>query len=171
MPAVRRETNKKAAQGIQQFINGDNTVGKVGWFATAHYPSESGGIPVALVAAVQEFGWPEHNIPPRLGMRETAQAMRGPWSEVAATVAKRCVNGQMTPEQAMEAIGLKAAGDIRKHIAGPIQPPLKVATVEARLRGKKIGRSVSITAAKPLVDTGELLDSLTNVVARDGGGA
>lgn len=173
MSAVRRETNKKLAQGIQQFIAGDSTVGKVGWFQTAHYPD---GIPVALVAAVHEFGWPEHNIPPRLGMRETAEAMRGVWAQVAETVSKRCVNGQMTPTQAMETIGLKAAGDVRKHIAQVATPPLKPATIEARIaaakargNGRGLNKVVPISIAKPLVATGELMDSLTNVVAQDDG--
>ena len=161
MTKVRRETNKTAAQGLRAITNPENAVGKVGWFETAHYPN---GTPVALVAAVHEYGWPEHNIPPRLGMRATADAMREIWGAVAGQVAKRVVDGKMTMASAMEVIGLKAAGDVRKHIASVTTPPLKVQTVMARLSGVKQGRVVSITAAKPLVRTGELLDSLTNVV-------
>lgn len=134
--------------------------GKVGWFETARYPT---GVPVALVAAVNEFGWPEHNIPPRLGMRATADAMRQAWAAVAEHAAKQMVNGKMTAWQAMELLGLKAAGDIRKHITEVTTPPLKVDTVKARLAGKKQGRVVSVSIAKPLVATGHLLTTLTNV--------
>lgn len=139
----------------------DNKVGKVGWFATAHYQD---GTPVALVAAVNEFGWPEHNIPPRLGMRATADAMRAVWGTLATTLAHRVLDGNMTGAEMMEALGLKAAGDIRKHISKVTSPPLKTQTVMARLRGKKQGNVVSITVAKPLVHTGLLLNSLTNTV-------
>ena len=161
MTKARRETNKAAAQGLRNIGDFSRVMGKVGWFETAHYPN---GTPVALVAAVNEFGWPEHNIPPRLGMRTTADASRAAWAQTSKTVAQRVVKNGMTPKEAMEIIGLKAAGDVRKNIASVTQPPLKPATVEARLRGKKQGNVVSVTIAKPLVATGELLNSLTNVV-------
>lgn len=139
----------------------DSVVGKVGWFDTAHYPD---GTPVAYVASIHEFGYPEGNIPPRLGMRETAKEREPAWKIVARQCAKAVLAGTMTAKQAMEAIGLKAAGDIRKHISKVTQPPLKVDTVKARLVGKKQGRVVSLTVAKPLVDTGELLGSVSNRV-------
>ena len=43
---------------------------KVGWFASSKYEN---GTPAAYVAAIHEFGYPEGNIPPRLGMRGTIQ--------------------------------------------------------------------------------------------------
>jgi hypothetical protein len=140
----------------------DKVTGKVGWFETAHYPD--GGPPVALVAAVNEYGWPEHNIPPRLGMRATADAMHAVWTAWAFRESQRVLKGEITAAQAMESLTAKAAGDIRKHIATVTQPPLKVATVKARLRGKDQGNVVSISAAKPLVHTGHLLVTLTNIV-------
>lgn len=133
--------------------------GRVGWFSSAVYPE---GVPVALVAAVQEFGWPEHNIPPRLGMRATTEANREVWAEVAKNQARAVIAGTSTARNAMEAIGLKAAGDIRKHITEVTSPPLKVDTVKARLRGRKQGNYVLLTIAKPLVHTGHLLATLTN---------
>jgi hypothetical protein len=142
--------------------------GKVGWFESAHYPS---GVPVALVAAVNEYGWPEHNIPPRLGMRATADAMRQKWTEIAASASKRVLAGTMTAWQAMELIGLTAAGDIRKHITQVVSPPLKPATVAARIaaakaagNGRGLNRVIPISISKPLVASSELLGSLTSVV-------
>jgi hypothetical protein len=138
----------------------DRVVEKVGWFETAHYPN---GTPVALVAAVQEFGWPEHNIPPRLGMRATADAKREEWGTLAARGARAAMAGKWTVVEVFGALGLKAAGDLRKHITEVTQPPLKVDTVKARLRGRDQGRFVSVTIAKPLVFTGHMLATLTNV--------
>lgn len=137
--------------------------GRVGWFESARYPD---GTPVAYVAAIHEFGYPAGGIPPRLGMRATAAEKHGEWRGVTDRVARGVVRGALTPHQAMDAIGLKAAGDLRKHITQVREPPLKVATVKARLAGKKQGRVVSVTIAKPLVRTGHLLTTLTNVTDR-----
>lgn len=161
MAKVRREVNKAAAQGLRAVTEMDRVVGKVGWFESAHYPD---GTPVAYVAAIQEFGVPEKNIPPRLGGRAIAEEKKPEWAKTSQVTAKAVLANKLTPKGAMEVIGLKAAGDWRKHISQVTTPPLKVNTVKARLAGKKQGRVVSITIAKPLVRSGELLDGLTNVV-------
>lgn len=161
MATVRRVPGPAAAPLKAALAGIDGKVGKVGWFKTAQYP---GGVPVALVAAVNEYGWPEHNIPPRLGMRATAERCEPKWASVALGAARKVIAGKMASADAMELIGLKAAADIRKNIASVVSPPLKVNTVKARLSGKKQGRVVSITAAKPLVHTGHLLNTLTNTV-------
>lgn len=161
MAKVRRETNKTAVAGLAAIVGMDKVVGKVGWFESAHYP---GGMSVAYVAAIQEFGSPENNIPPRLGMRATSEEKKPEWGNTSRVVAKQVLANRLSPAQAMETIGLKAAGDVRKHITQVTSPPLKVATVKARLAGKKQGNVVSITIAKPLVHTGHLLNTLTNIV-------
>lgn len=149
---------QKALAGLKGFV------GKVGWFNTAKYPD---GTPVAYVASIQEFGWPEGNIPPRLPMRSTSREKRDEWGGVAERASKAVLTGKLSPVQAMETLGLKAAGDIRKGIAAVMSPPLKVNTVKARLAGKKQGKVVSVTVAKPLVDSGHMLATLTNVVEKE----
>lgn len=165
MAQVRREKGPAFSTFQIALRDLDKYQGKVGWLDSSRYPD--GGPPVALVAAVNEFGWPEHNIPPRLGMRATAQALRGVWTQKAFKANQRVVRGEITAKDAMDLIGATAAGDIRKHIAEVTQPPLKPGTVEARLRGKKgygPGRkkAIAITVAKPLVFTGRLEGTLTN---------
>ena len=165
MATVHREPGPAAPILTKVIAQLDGKVGKVGWFAGNNYPD--GGPPVALVAAVNEHGWPEHNIPPRLGMRATAERMQGQWAAVARSVSKRVLAGQITPDMALDIIGQKAAGDVRKNIANVTTPPLKVDTIKARLRGKNQGRVVSLTIAKPLVASGHLLNSLTNTVEKE----
>lgn len=163
VPGPASEPLKAALKAI------DGQVGKVGWFKGSQYPD---GTPVALVAATQEYGWPEHNIPPRLGGRTTAAEKREEWSATAEKGSKAVLAGTITAPALMEVLGQKAAGDWRKHIAGPIQPALKPATVEARLRrhGVKASvKSISVTIGKPLVDTRVLLNTLTNTVEPAGG--
>lgn len=157
---------RKPGPGVKQLaaINEFGRMrGRVGWFASARYPN---GIPVAYVASVHEFGWPAGNIPARLGMRSTAAEKQPEWRATAQRAAKGVVSGALTPAGAMDVIGLKAAGDLRKHITEVREPPLKVDTVKARLAGKKQGRVVSITIAKPLVRSGHMLTTLTNVTDR-----
>lgn len=164
MAQVKRVPGPAAAPLDKALAGLKGVVGKVGWFNTAKYPD---GTPVAYIAAVQEFGWPEGNIPPRLPMRSTSAEKRGEWGAVAERASKAVLTGKLSAVAAMEMLGLKGAGDIRKAIAAVMSPPLKVNTVKARLAGKKQGNVVSVTIAKPLVDTGHMLATLTNVVEKE----
>lgn len=138
--------------------------GKVGWFETAHYPN---GVPVAYVAAIQEFGYPAGGIPPRLGMRETAAAQRKEWGQIAFQSAKAILKGTTTAMGAMELLGLKAAGDFRKHISEVWTPSLKEATILNRAYDRNLGYGgVTSSLTKPLVFSGHLLTTLTNTTEK-----
>lgn len=136
---------------------------KVGYFETAKY---SDGTPVAYVAAIQEFGYPGGGIPARPTMRPTADAQGNPggeWSQIAAQGAKAILKGSATPGQVMDALGLKAAGDIRKAISKLQSPPLKPSTVAARQRGMA-DRKTTGSLTKPLVATGLMINSVGHEV-------
>lgn len=135
---------------------------KVGWGENQKYED---GTAVAGIAAVQEFGNPMRNIPPRPFMRPTVSEKSLQWQELIAKGMKLVFNDKKSTSAVFEAVGLKVAGDIRASISKVSAPALKTATVKARLRGKKQGKSVSLTAAKPLVDTGLMLNSLTSEVS------
>lgn len=137
-------------------------VGKVGWFENSSYP-EPPNIKVATVAVIQEYGAPSKNIPPRPFVRPTMIQQQGAWTELASQGAKAILNGTKTVDNVMEALGLKAAGDIRKAITQVFSPPLKPATIAARLR-KRANKTVTGNLTKPLVDTGLMLNTLTNTV-------
>jgi hypothetical protein len=147
----------------------DSVDGKVGWFSGNSYPD--GGPPVAYVASIHEYGYPEGNIPPRLGMRGVNVDERNNWSDLNEKLSREVVQGKRTADSMMELIGARAAGDYRKHITGPIQPPLKPATVVARLsRYAHVSKKfISVTVAHPLTATKLLLNTLTNTVEPSGG--
>lgn len=133
----------------------DGLVGKTGYFETAKYQD---GTPVAYVAAINEFGYPEGGIPARPTMRPTAAekgATGGEWAGIAAAGARAALKGTVTPTQALEALTLAAAGHVGKSIAALTSPPNKPSTI-ARKKG----------ASKPLVETGQMLQSVTGVVER-----
>lgn len=135
---------------------------KVGWSENAKYPD---GVRVAVIAAQNEFGNPALKIPPRPFMRPAEIANSTMWKTKMAQGIRQVFNKTKEVGQVFEAIGLLVAGNIKTAIKQVTAPALKTATVKARLRGKKQGKSVSLTAAKPLVDTGYMLNSLTSEVA------
>lgn len=161
MAKVKRTFRSGGARLQQALQDIGSKVGKVGWFASSKYQD---GTPVAYVAAIHEHGVPEKGIPMRPTMRPTAQAQRTHWARLAQAGFAAVFRGAATPADVMEKVSAKAAGDVRKAISQIRTPPLKVATVKARLRGKKQGKVVSLTAAKPLVDSRVLLNTLTHIV-------
>lgn len=147
--AVKRTSNYgKVAKGIAG-LNGARVL--VGWDETSHYPD---GTPVAYVAAIQEFGSPKNNIPQRSFMRTSMEEKRAEWIDLLQRGANRVMSGQFGADQMLGGFGMKAAGDVREKIASIESPPLKDATV------KRKGN------AKPLVDTGLMLATLTSKVEK-----
>lgn len=130
----------------------DDQKASVGWYESAHYP---GGTPVAYVASIHEFGAPGAGIPPRPFMRP-AMAQYGPaWMVALGDGVKSVLRGGMSATQLLEAVTARAAGDVAKSIQAVTAPALKPATI--RRKG----------FAKPLVDTGQMVQSVTNRVGPD----
>lgn len=134
--------------------------GKVGWLDGAKYET---GETIAGVAATQEFGEPSKHIPPRPFFRSTIAEKREEWKKVAEGYAKQIAKGAATTATAMEGIGLKAAGDVRKKIAAIWTPKLSERTIRER-RERKAGKRTIGALNKPLIDTGVMLGALTNSV-------
>lgn len=146
----------------------DNKVGKVGWFKGAKYPD---GTQVAYVAAIQEHGYSPKNIPPRPFMRPTIIKHKNEWSNIAKYKSKEVLAGRAKTEDIFELIGQKAAGQIRAKITQIYTPSLAFSTIQARLsrrglgaKGRPYTKEEIGNLYKPLVDTGHMLATVTNVV-------
>ncbi|MGJ0509056.1 MAG: hypothetical protein ACR652_18435 [Methylocystis sp.] len=160
MTTVKR-TPGPGAERIRLLLAGvTDKVGKVGFFPSSKYED---GTPVAYVAAIQEFGSPAQGIPPRSFMRSTIAEKSPEWRAIADQGSRAMLNGNATGEQVLEAIGLKAAGDIRETISKLTTPALKPATVAARLSKRADKQTVGLLT-KPLVDTGTLLNAVSSAV-------
>lgn len=154
-------TQGPGAERLKVALEGlEDKQGKVGWFETAKYPD---GTPVAYVAAIQEFGYPRGNIPSRPFMRPTIDRERDNWRVLAESGARAIIAGNQTSQGVLEAIGLKAAGDIAKTISQVHAPPLLAATVKARMRRRADKKTVG-NLTKPLVDTGLMISTITSTV-------
>lgn len=132
---------EKALAQIAENLSGPAAV-KVGFFATATYPS---GKPVAMIAAIHEYGAPRAGIPPRPFMRPTI-AKYGPTWPAAIAANLKATNYDAT--KTMTRVGLGVKGQIQQAIRDVVEPPLKPATI------KRKGFD------KPLVHTGQMLKSV-----------
>ena len=146
------------------------TIGKAkvsaGFYSSGVYPS---GISVAAVAYIQEFGAPKAGIPPRPFFRPAMLNNETTWRTTFEKNINKCLATGADPIKAFKVAGLQMQTDIQKAIKDVTKPPLKKETVEARLRGKansKKKKSVSLTIAKPLIDSGYMLSQVTHEVTR-----
>lgn len=158
----------------------DKIVGRVGYFSSAKYEN---GLPVATVAAIQEEGYPQHNIPKRATMRPAINKNQNAWAELFRSGAKAIVAGNETAKSVMEKVASRAAADVRTEIASLYDPPLKQSTILNRMRkaGLSKARRKRFRAGqlnqsdvkaignltKPLVDTRTMINSVTYEVVEE----
>ncbi len=119
---------------------------KVGFLAGATYPD---GKPVALIAAIQDFGAPSRGIPPRPFFRNMVAKEQKGWP---AEIARDLERTDYDVEKTLARMGALIAGQLRQSVIDTNEPPLKPATIKRK------------GSAKPLVDTGVLLGSIDFLV-------
>lgn len=130
---------------------------EAGWFSSSVYPN---GTPVAYVATIHEFGYPEGSIPARPFVRVAQEEYGKGWGVLMAKGAKQVLNGKITAEGMYDAIGVQAAGDIRTTLARGNFAKLADATIEARARKRNV--TVDAVNKDPLHDTGYMQATLNN---------
>lgn len=129
---------------------------EVGFFESAKYPD---GTPVAYVAAIQEFGNPAGNNPSRPFFRNAISQNDG-WKQLATKAMNAVVEGRMELNQALNQMGLQMAGDVKDSITDGSYEALKQSTLDARQSRKR----TEGVASKPLIDTAQMLQSVTYAV-------
>lgn len=121
---------------------------RVGFLENARYPD---GKPVAMIAAIQNFGAPRANIPARPFFSNMIAAKQKEWPAAIAGLMKA---NQYNVDKVLDIAGHAIAGQLRQSIRDTNAPPLSPYTVA------KKGHS------KPLVDTGHMLNSVDHEVQR-----
>lgn len=133
----------------------------------------------AALAAIHDNGSPEANIPARQFMRPGIEKVRAKVAlqlRRAATIAMRTRDAQKL-EMAMHEVGLTAQLSIQMTLREGVPPPLSERTLKERARkrpgrigpglellSRKKGYAPSTGFVKPLIDTGDLLKSLTYAI-------
>jgi hypothetical protein len=114
----------------------------------------AGTATLATVANVHEFGAPSQGIPQRSWLRATVDQERAriisaqrKWGQAVARRAISPIRGAALVGQTVETM-------VKKRILGGIDPPLEDATIDRK------------GSSKPLIDTGQFLQSITSKVRR-----
>lgn len=130
-----------------------------------------GAIDNATLGYIHEYGAPEANIPARPflgpGMEKSEAMIVAELRRAAEKALGFAAEGDVSAGKAavtdgMHRIGLKAATTVQSQITAGLAPPLAERTVYARLHRKKNRRSGP--DMKPLIDTAQLLRSITYVI-------
>jgi hypothetical protein len=136
---------EKALRDIVRMLGHRNGV-RVGFLEGATYPD---GKPVAMIAAIQEYGAPRANIPSRPFFRNMIAAKSPEWPKA---IAKLLRDNRYDARVALEITGQAIAGQLRQSIIDTNDPPLSPITI--RRKG----------FSKPLIDTGVMINSIDSEV-------
>lgn len=121
---------------------------------TAKTNGRNGEFSNAELAAIHEFGSPARNIPERSFLRKPLISNAAAIANLAKNAAGKFIMGQITAEAALGAIGEEAKSISKTEITEGITPALKPATIKRK------------KSSKPLIDTGQLLNSITYEVRK-----
>jgi hypothetical protein len=134
---------------------------KVGWFKAAKYED---GTQVAAVALIQELGDAKKHIPPRPFIQPTIIREKKNWQLILQQELKRVLKKEITINNALDVLGLKAAGNIRATIRNVWSPPLAQRTIDERLRRYK-KKEITENLKKPLIDTKLMINSVNHEIS------
>jgi hypothetical protein len=173
MTAVEIKGGDKLKKYLEQIATKVNQGAelRVGFLENATYPD---GKPVAMIAAIQEFGAPAAGIPPRPFFRNMIAKHQDEWPDGFATQLRET---NFDVKATFDRTGAAIAGQLRQSIVDTNDPPLSPITLMIRKmkgEGKTItraslgeaarrvaaGESTGGVSSKPLVETGHLLQSV-----------
>lgn len=115
---------------------------KVGFLSKATYP---GGTPVAVIAAIHNYGAPRAGIPPRPFFSNMVKDKSPEWPAAIANLLRK---NDYHAERVLRLAGEAIAGQLRQSIVDTNEPPLAPSTIARK------------GFAKPLIDTGHMFNSV-----------
>jgi len=115
---------------------------KVGFLAGATYPD---GTPVAMVAAIQDFGAPAVGIPPRPFFRNMVAKKKSEWPKAIGDLLKA---NDYDAYKTLEQTGAAIKGQLQDSIVSTNEPPLKPATIARK------------GFSKPLIASSHMINSV-----------
>lgn len=130
---------------------------------------------LVTIGAVHEFGAPNKNIPERSFLRATFDQEQPFLRRVKEDLYGQVLVGRAGPSVALRLLGEAYLNRVRARIRGRISPPLQDATRAARKGGLEKNTAPrsdlatrTTSGAVPLIDTGQLIQSLRTVVVQRG---
>lgn len=107
---------------------------------------------MAEIAAVHEFGYPERGIPERAVLRGGLKRGTQKFNDLNRDSLRKVVLGELTVEQALQRLGVKAVGEVKREFTVGDFEPLKQATIDRK------------GSSRPLIDIGQYRQSITYVL-------
>lgn len=129
-------------EGMRERLNRPGSQVRVGFLSRAKYPD---GKPVAMIAAIQNWGAPRAGIPPRPFFSNMIAA-KGP--EWPAAIATQLRLNDYDRRATLLRVGEGVAGQLRQSVIDTNRPPLAESTIARK------------GFSKPLVETGHMLNSI-----------
>lgn len=121
----------------------------VGILAKDDARENSGTITNVELGTIHEFGAPDAGIPERSFLRAGIDENKSELNTLTDKLLGQVLDGKESIPRALGLIGQKAVAVIKNRIAEGIEPPLKTKTINRK------------GSSKPLVDTGQLVNSIT----------
>lgn len=121
---------------------------------TAKSNARSDELTNADLAMIHEFGSPTHNIPERSFLRKPLINNAEAVANLAKNAIGKFIAGEMSLETALGYVGEEAKSISKEAVTNGISPALKPATIKRK------------KSSKPLIDTGQLLNSITYEVRK-----
>lgn len=119
---------------------------RVGFLENARYPD---GKPVAMIAAIHNYGAPRAGIPPRPFFSDMIARRSSEWGPALANL---LLANNYNARRSLDTAGAAIAGQLRQQIIATNAPPLAPSTI--RRKG----------FAKPLIDTSHMINSVDHEV-------
>lgn len=167
---MKRKRNNKIYDALTQKM--PDYLIKAGWFEESKYNDNT---PIGGIAAVQNYGATINQskgenswtivIPPTHFMENCQTENKEKWKNMMKNAWTSVFLGNITPDKAMEQMGLLIEGDIAKQIVAVNTPPLAESTIKNRKNRYKDKKTTG-NLTKRLVDTGQMLDSVSHQVEK-----
>lgn len=147
MPAVvdGGEQLQRALRQIARKLSSSATL-RVGFLEGATYPN---GTPVAMVAAIQNYGAPKVGIPPRPFFTNMVRKRSRDWAKAIRADLQRTGYDVLTT---LGRLGLAMEGQLRQSIIETNSPPLSQKTIDRK------------GFDKPLIDSSHMINSVGSEV-------
>nr|DAX94561.1 MAG TPA: virion morphogenesis protein [Caudoviricetes sp.] len=121
---------------------------------TAKSNARSDELTNADLAMIHEFGSPAHNIPERSFLRKPLINNAEAVANLAKNAIGKFIAGEISAAEALGVIGEEAKGISKEAVTNGINPALNPATIKRK------------KSSKPLIDTGQLINSITYEVRK-----
>ncbi len=147
-------TRKKVNGGIEAMIKRTKTPGTVDVGIIDAGSHVGGDMTVASIGFVHEFGSTNGTIPERSFIRSTINDKKNKIVSLQKQLFKKLIHGTMELDQALGLVGELLADEISRKIVAISSPPNTPETIDKK------------GSSNPLVDTGQLKNSITYEVNR-----